>query len=316
VHLLGAVQQKVDRRRQAPDEAAWRARRRSLQTLTAELAAPLPLGRIAAAVGRAAIDLLDVEIVVIAAHVDVARRLRAVHVVGLSEDGHDRLSAAEADEADLIAEIERSFGAGGPPRAIGALAVVPIHQVLCPRGLMIVGRVEARPFSEAERTFAALHAGIFGLALDRLRLTAERSLGRERLRRRRDAVETSGTHLRVGDMDIDLVGHSVLIDGRSAALTTSEIRLLGFLAEQPGRARTRREILGHLWRTEHVGDERACDVHVSNLRRKIEQDPSRPRRLVTVRGYGYALMPRWSSEGRTRTAQGATGARRGSRPGR
>ena len=65
--------------------------------------------------------------------------------------------------------------------------------------------------------------------------------------------------------------------------------MLTFLAEQRGRPCSRREILQHLWHAEHVGDERACDVHVSNLRRKIEEDPSRPRRLVTVRGLGYAL---------------------------
>ena len=70
------------------------------------------------------------------------------------------------------------------------------------------------------------------------------------------------------------------------------MRLLTFLAEEPGRARSRREILRHLWHTEHVGDERACDAHISNLRRKIEREPSRPQRLVTLRGYGYALMPR------------------------
>jgi DNA-binding response OmpR family regulator len=72
-------------------------------------------------------------------------------------------------------------------------------------------------------------------------------------------------------------------------LTPSELRILTFLAEQPGRPRSRREILQHLWRTEHVGDERACDVHVSNLRRKIEEDPSYPKRLLTLRGQGYAL---------------------------
>ena len=93
-------------------------------------------------------------------------------------------------------------------------------------------------------------------------------------------------------MDIDLVGHNVSIEGRVATLTTSEMRLLTFLAEQPGHARSRREILRHLWHTEHVGDERACDVHISNLRRKIERVPSRPERLITMRGYGYALMPR------------------------
>src|SRR4029077_7449290 len=115
----------------------------------------------------------------------------------------------------------------------------------------------ARPFSEVERTFARVLAGLSALALDRLRLSAERS----RARHRGHTPATAGTHLRVGDLDIDRVSHSVLIDGRAAKLTTSEMRLLAFLAESPGRARSRREILRHLWNTEHVGDERACDVH-------------------------------------------------------
>jgi len=46
----------------------------------------------------------------------------------------------------------------------------------------------------------------------------------------------------------------------------------------------------HLWASEHVGDEHACEVHISNLRRKIERDPSQPQRLVTVRGHGYKLV--------------------------
>ena len=45
----------------------------------------------------------------------------------------------------------------------------------------------------------------------------------------------------------------------------------------------------HLWSSDFVGDERACDIHVSNLRRKIERDPARPERLLTVRGVGYRL---------------------------
>ena len=47
----------------------------------------------------------------------------------------------------------------------------------------------------------------------------------------------------------------------------------------------------HLWDSDYVGDQRACDTHVSNLRVKIERDPSSPERLVTVRGVGYKLMP-------------------------
>jgi DNA-binding response OmpR family regulator len=268
------------------DETVSSVRLQSLQELAGELASPLPLARIAAVVGDAARYLVDAEIVVVAVHVDDRRHLRGVHVAGVPRDAHDRLSEAPCDEASLVAEVDRLVR-NGASQAVGCLAVLPIQQIVCPRGLLVVGRREPRPFSEVERTFASVLAGLCGLALDRLRLSSERL----RARRRLHAVE-AGAQLRVGDMQIDLVNHAVSVDGRSTMLTTSELRLLTFLAEQPGHARSRGEILRHLWHTEHVGDERACDVHISNLRRKIEREPSRPERLVTRRGYGYALMPR------------------------
>jgi two-component system response regulator RegX3 len=109
---------------------------------------------------------------------------------------------------------------------------------------------------------------------------------------RRRELDRSGaamTHA-IGGLRIDLATHTVDIDGKPAHLTPSEFRLLALLASAPGRVRTRREIMQHLWQSSYVGDERACDVHVSNLRRKIEPDPARPTRLVTVRGTGYRLV--------------------------
>jgi two-component system response regulator RegX3 len=72
-------------------------------------------------------------------------------------------------------------------------------------------------------------------------------------------------------------------------LTQSELKLLVFLAREPGRVYSRRQIMQHLWDSDYIGDERAADLHVSNIRRKIERDPERPERLVTVRGAGYKL---------------------------
>jgi DNA-binding response OmpR family regulator len=74
-------------------------------------------------------------------------------------------------------------------------------------------------------------------------------------------------------------------------LTPSEFKLLALLASEPERVFTRREIMQHLWDSSYVGDQRACDIHVSNLRRKLERDPSDPEQLVTVRGVGYKLVP-------------------------
>ena len=109
-------------------------------------------------------------------------------------------------------------------------------------------------------------------------------------RRQLDEEERGAPVRRVGGVTIDLGRHETTVDSQPIELTRSEFRLLALLAEEPGRVRTRRELMKHLWRSEHVGDEHACDVHVSNLRRKIERDPARPERIVTVRGVGYKLL--------------------------
>jgi two-component system, OmpR family, response regulator RegX3 len=117
-------------------------------------------------------------------------------------------------------------------------------------------------------------------------------LGRIRaiLRRRElDAQSGRPSEYRVGAIRVDLVRHLVTVDGAQVRLTPSEYKILTLLAAEPGRVFSRREILQHLWDSSYVGDERACDVHLSNLRRKLERDPAAPERVVTVRGAGYAL---------------------------
>jgi two-component system response regulator RegX3 len=96
--------------------------------------------------------------------------------------------------------------------------------------------------------------------------------------------------VKVGGLQLDLSKYVATIDGVPLRLTTSEFRLVQLLASTPGRVFTRDELVQHLWRSEFVGDRRAIDVHISNLRRKLEQDPRNPRRLLTVRGVGYKLV--------------------------
>jgi two-component system response regulator RegX3 len=95
----------------------------------------------------------------------------------------------------------------------------------------------------------------------------------------------------VGGLRIDLGRHRVTVDDRPVDLTPTEFKLLALLAQEPGRVFGRREVMQHLWDSTYVGDERACDVHVSKLRKKIEPGTDEPRRLVTVRGVGYRLEP-------------------------
>jgi two-component system, OmpR family, response regulator RegX3 len=110
------------------------------------------------------------------------------------------------------------------------------------------------------------------------------------LRRRELDRAPASTVRRLGGLSLDLVEHEVHVDGEPVALSPSEYRLLAFLADEPGRVFSRREIMQHLWQSTYVGDERACDAHVSTLRRKIERDPSHPERIVTVPAFGYKLV--------------------------
>ncbi len=108
--------------------------------------------------------------------------------------------------------------------------------------------------------------------------------------RRRELDRATGFAVRrIGGLELDLGRHQVRVAGKPISLTRSEFRLLALLAGEPERVFTRREIMQHLWESSFIGDERACDIHVSNLRRKIEADPSKPTRVVTVRGVGYSL---------------------------
>ena len=115
--------------------------------------------------------------------------------------------------------------------------------------------------------------------------------GRALLRRRELDTRGAIARLRVGDLELDLSKHEARVGDERVPLTAFELKLLALLAGEPERVFSRREIMRHLWDSSFVGDERACDLHVSNIRRKLELNPARPERLVTVRGVGYKLQP-------------------------
>jgi two-component system, OmpR family, alkaline phosphatase synthesis response regulator PhoP len=113
---------------------------------------------------------------------------------------------------------------------------------------------------------------------------------RAQLRRRALNRAQDVKRLRVGALELDVGRHSATLDGQPLRLTVSEFRLIRLLASDPGRTFTREELVEQLWETEGAGDRRAIDVHISNLRRKLEENPREPRRLLTVRGTGYRLV--------------------------
>jgi two-component system response regulator RegX3 len=96
--------------------------------------------------------------------------------------------------------------------------------------------------------------------------------------------------LRVAGLTIDTSRHRVEVDGRPVQLTPTEFRLLSLLGSRPEYVHSRTEITRHLWESNFVADTRTVDVHIRNIRRKIERDPARPERLVNIRGVGYQLL--------------------------
>jgi two-component system alkaline phosphatase synthesis response regulator PhoP len=95
--------------------------------------------------------------------------------------------------------------------------------------------------------------------------------------------------LRQGDITLDREAHIVTVSGEPVDLTPSEFDLLATLMSAPGRAFSRLELLDRVQGTSHEGYERTIDVHIKNLRAKIEPDPGSPRYVQTVYGVGYRL---------------------------
>jgi DNA-binding response OmpR family regulator len=99
------------------------------------------------------------------------------------------------------------------------------------------------------------------------------------------ADRTASQH--VGDLMIDRATRSVTIEGKVAALTKIEFDLLDAITAQPGSVLTRSQLLMSVWGDNYVGDDHVVDVHIANLRKKIDVGESS--RVRTVRGVGYAI---------------------------
>ena len=194
-------------------------------------------------------------------------------------DGETALAAALADEYDIVLLDLMLPGVSGMElcRRLRAESSVPI--------IMLTAKT-----AELDRVLG-LELGADDYVTKPFSMAELVGRIRAILRRRAlDRAGGAGVVRRVGGLEVDLVRHEVRVDGAVVPLTRSEFRLLQLLSAEPERAFARREIVQHLWDSDYAGDERAADTHVVNLRRKIEDDPARPRRLVTVRGVGYKLV--------------------------
>lgn len=110
---------------------------------------------------------------------------------------------------------------------------------------------------------------------------------RAQLRRQSLTSSSADTVLRFGTVTVDLVRRVVERNGAPLRLTPIEYRLLTHLASQPDRVIVHRQLLKAVWGPGHAEDTHYVRVHMANLRKKVEDDPARPRHLLTEAGIGY-----------------------------
>ena len=200
------------------------------------------------------------------------------HLVESVDDGERALEEAASKPYDVMVLDVMLPGVSGIEvcRRLRAGSAVPI--------LMLTARD-----TEVDRVLG-LEAGADDYITKPFSMSELLARVRAILRRRElDAREAHPTR-QVGGLRLDLERYEASVEGEPVQLTQSELKLLALLARDPGRVYSRREIMQHLWESQYIGDARAADLHVSNIRRKIERDPENPERLVTVRGAGYKLV--------------------------
>lgn len=102
--------------------------------------------------------------------------------------------------------------------------------------------------------------------------------------------KTPSRVIKYGDLQIDLDSRLVKVRGEVVELTFKEFELLATMARQPNRVFTRDQLFSQVWGSNFLGESRTVDVHIRYLREKLEEDPGRPKHILTVRGVGYRFV--------------------------
>lgn len=111
------------------------------------------------------------------------------------------------------------------------------------------------------------------------------------LRRRSHGAEDEGPVVRFGDVTVDLTNRLVTKNENDVHLTQIEFRLLATLLAHPGKVLTHRQLLRDVWGPSHVEHSHYLRIYMGHLRQKLEDDPARPRHLITETGIGYRFVP-------------------------
>ena len=192
--------------------------------------------------------------------------------VNLVSRGDEVISAFESQAPDLILLDIMLPGIDG----------VQVCKLLREKSMVPIVMLTAK--GETQDVVAGLEAGADDYMVKPF--NPQELVARLKVRLRRSgAVSNSG--LRIGNIEIDQVSHTILRDGKSVPLTRLEFDLIVALAKEPGRVFTREALLSEVWGYRPATDTRLVNVHIQRLRAKVEVDPEDPKIILTVRGVGY-----------------------------
>jgi DNA-binding response OmpR family regulator len=104
------------------------------------------------------------------------------------------------------------------------------------------------------------------------------------------AGQTQTRGIKLGDLSIDIDSRTVMVGNQQVDLTFKEFELLAAMAKHPNRVFTRDQLFAQVWGSDFLGESRTVDVHIRYLREKLEESPSQPKHILTVRGVGYRLV--------------------------
>jgi len=202
---------------------------------------------------------------------------REGYEVGIATDGAEAIAEFDRHGADLVLLDLMLPGIPGTEvcRTLRQRSTVPIIMVTAKDGEVdkVVGLelgaddYVTKPFSSRE-------------LVARIRAV---------LRRKGEPEDLLPSVIEVGPIRVDVDRHVVVVRGVTVAMPLKEFDLLEILMRNAGRVLTRSQLIDRVWGSDYVGDTKTLDVHVKRLRAKIEEDPSQPRILQTVRGLGYKI---------------------------
>jgi len=200
---------------------------------------------------------------------------RESYAVITAGDGESALDAARASHPDLIVLDLMMPGLNGLEvcRIIRREMHVPIL-ILTARG------------AETDKV-AGLEIGADDYVTKPFSMRELVARVRALLRRSEHAPAQDTDIVTAGDLTIDMRKRAVTKNGSPLALKPKEFELLSFFARNHGKAFTRDQLLNQIWGYDYAGDTRTVDVHIRWLREKVEDEPERPAKLITIRGVGY-----------------------------